>query len=253
MQPALEVLPIPAFKDNYIWLIKHGHRVVVVDPGDAGPVIETLNHNSLELGAILITHHHADHIGGVAALLSNHSVPVFAPERGCYDFPHTPVAEGDHIHLDAIELELMVMEVPGHTLDHVAYYGANRLFCGDTLFSAGCGRLFEGTAAQMYASLQRLAALPGNTMVYCTHEYTEHNLRFARMLEPGNNALVTRQQQAAALRQSGQPTLPTNIALERETNPFLRCDIAAIRTASGCVKADEVQIFSAIREMRNHY
>ena len=120
MQPALEVLPIPAFKDNYIWLIKHGHRVVVVDPGDAAPVIETLNHNSLELGAILITHHHADHIGGVAALLSNQSVPVFAPERGCYDFPHMPVAEGDHIHLDAIELELMVMEVPGHTLDHVA-------------------------------------------------------------------------------------------------------------------------------------
>ena len=253
MQTGLEILPIPAFADNYIWLLKRDRHAVVVDPGDATPVIAALERASLGLEAILITHHHADHIGGVDALLQKYTVPVFAPARGRYDFPHIAVAEGDHVRLDALALELTVMETPGHTLDHVAYYGANRLFCGDTLFSAGCGRLFEGTAAQMYASLQRLAALPGNTMVYCTHEYTEHNLRFARMLEPGNNALATRQQQAAALRQSGQPTLPTNIALERETNPFLRCDIAAIRTASGCVKADEVQIFSAIREMRNHY
>ena len=253
MQPALEVLPIPAFKDNYIWLIKHGHRVVVVDPGDAAPVIKTLNHNSLELGAILITHHHADHIGGVAALLSNQSVPVFAPERGCYDFPHMPVAEGDHIHLDAIELELMVMEVPGHTLDHVAYYGANCLFCGDTLFAAGCGRLFEGTPAQMYTSLQRLAALPEETAIYCTHEYTEHNLRFARTLDPGNALLATRQQQAAATRAKSRPTLPSNIGLERQTNPFLRCGSAAIQAASGYEKADELRVFTAIREMRNHY
>lgn len=253
MQPSLEVLPIPAFEDNYIWLIKRGHRVVVVDPGDAGPVIDALDRNSLELDAILITHHHADHIGGVETLLHNHSVPVFAPERGHYDFSHTPVAEGDHVQLDAIELELMVMEVPGHTLDHVAYYGANCLFCGDTLFAAGCGRLFEGTPAQMHTSLQRLAALPEETAVYCTHEYTEHNLRFARTLDPGNALLAARQQQAAAARAKGEPTLPSNIGLERQTNPFLRCGSAAIQAAIADGKADKLQVFTAIREMRNHY
>ena len=253
MQPCLEVLPIPAFEDNYIWLIKRGHRVVAVDPGDAKPVIDFLDRHFLELDAILITHHHADHIGGVEALLRKRLVPVFAPRRGHYDFPHRAVAEGDQVHLETIELELMVMEVPGHTLDHVAYYGANCLFCGDTLFAAGCGRLFEGTAMQMHSSLQRLAALPEETEVYCTHEYTEHNLRFARMLDPGNKLLAMRQEQTAATRAQGRPTLPSSIAIERQTNPFLRCDSPAIQAASGCQKADQLQVFTAIREMRNHY
>lgn len=253
MQPGLEILPIPAFADNYIWLLQRGRHAAVVDPGDAAPVIAALDRYSLTLGAILITHHHADHIGGVETLLRQYAVPVFAPARGSYDFPHVAVSEGDRVALDALALELAVIETPGHTLDHVAYYGANCLFCGDTLFSAGCGRLFEGTAAQMHASLQRLAALPGATAVYCTHEYTEHNLRFARMLEPDNAVLATHQLQVAALRREGRPTLPTSIALEREINPFLRCGEDAIRTASGCEKGDQAQIFSAIREMRNHY
>jgi hydroxyacylglutathione hydrolase len=253
MQSGLEVLPIPAFADNYIWLIERDRQAAVVDPGDAGPVEAMLARESLELRAILITHHHADHIGGVTALLQERSIPVYAPARGHFDFPHIAVADGDLIFLDALALELTVMETPGHTLDHVAYYGANCLFCGDTLFGAGCGRLFEGTPAQMHASLQRLANLPDATAVYCAHEYTEHNLRFARMLDPDNTVLATRQHQAAVMRHSGRPTLPSSLGLERATNPFLRCDTPAIKAASGCENNDEVEIFSAIRKMRNHY
>lgn len=253
MQSMLEIFPIPAFSDNYIWLIQRGAHAAVVDPGDAAPVLETLKRLSLELSAILITHHHSDHVGGVPDLLKHSPVQVYAPKHGHYDFPHQPLAENDVVHLAVLDLEFTVMEVPGHTLDHVAYYGANCVFCGDTLFAAGCGRLFEGTPAQMYASLQRLAHLPVDTRVYCAHEYTEHNIRFARTLEPGNAALAKRQVVAAATRQANKPTLPTNVALELETNPFLRCGVAAIQAATGLKNADPVQIFTAIRQLRNHY
>lgn len=249
----LEIFPIPAFRDNYIWLIKRGVHAAVVDPGDAAPVQQVLKRLSLELSAILITHHHSDHIGGVAELLGLWPARVYAPKHGQYDFPHEPVGEHDLVKLEALGLELTVMELPGHTLDHVAYYGADSIFCGDTLFAAGCGRLFEGTPAQMFASLQRLANLPPDTAVYCTHEYTEHNIRFARTLEPDNAALAQRQRLAAVTRQHGQPTLPSSIALELETNPFLRCHTSAVQLSAGKKNADPLDVFSAIRELRNHY
>jgi len=250
----LEIIPIPAFQDNYIWLLKCGAHTVVIDPGDAAPVIATLKSLSLTLDAILITHHHSDHIGGVAELLKHWpEANVYAPKREQYNFPHQAVGENDVVQLKTLNLDLAVMETPGHTLGHVVYYGANMLFCGDTLFGAGCGRLFEGTPKQMYHSLKRLAKLPKNTAIYCTHEYTEHNLRFARSLDPGNAALAVRQVDAAAIRLAGKPTLPSNIGLELETNPFLRCHTAAIQLASSANNTNSLAVFAVIREMRNHY
>jgi hydroxyacylglutathione hydrolase len=249
----LEILPIPAFRDNYIWLLRNGNHAAVVDPGDAAPVISALEHLALNLDAILITHHHSDHIGGVADLLQRWPAKVYAPKREQYSFPHQAVDENSIVHLETLSLDLTVMEVPGHTLGHVAYYGANYLFCGDTLFGAGCGRLFEGTPEQMYNSLQRLVKLPENTAVYCTHEYTEHNLSFARTIDPDNRALSTRQVKAAAIRLAGKPTLPSSIGLELATNPFLRCETKAIQLASRIKSANPIEVFAAIREMRNHY
>lgn len=249
----LEIFPIPAFKDNYIWVLRKGQHAVIVDPGDAAVVIHALQKHGLQLAAILITHHHADHIGGVEELLAYQPCVVYAPSREAYAFPHVAVSEGERIVLDSIGLDLQVLEVPGHTLGHIAYLGHGLLLCGDTLFGAGCGRLFEGTPAQMYASLQKLAALPAETAVYCTHEYTEHNIGFALTLEPGNVALQQRQAQAKASRSQGLPTLPSSIGLERETNPFLRCGQKTIQLAANIGPEDPVAVFAAIRELRNHY
>jgi hydroxyacylglutathione hydrolase len=254
----IKIIPIPAFSDNYIWLLQRGAHAVVVDPGDAAPVIAKLKALSLQLDAILITHHHSDHIDGVNDLLSHYSAKVYAPKRGGYHFPHQKVEENSRVHIDSLALDLSVMELPGHTLDHVAYYGANCLFCGDTLFGGGCGRLFEGTPAQMFNSLQRLANLPETTEVYCAHEYTLHNLKFALELEPDNAILVTRLADAISKRQAGEPTLPSTIKLELATNPFLRCNIPAIQHAAGFNQAaventDPIETFAAIRTKRNHY
>lgn len=258
MSPMFEVNPIPAFRDNYIWLIRRGNHAAVVDPGDAAPVISTLQSANLTLDAILVTHHHDDHIGGIQELIRAYpTAKVYAPHREQYTFRHEPVGEDDIVELDALSLSLNVMETPGHTLGHVVYYGANSLFCGDTLFSCGCGRLFEGSCKQLYYSLQRLAALPPETRVYCTHEYTRHNIRFARMLDPDNLKLQQRESHVERLVAAGQPTLPTTIGLELATNPFLRCDSVAIQSAAThqatLSKQDALSVFCAIRQLRNAF
>lgn len=254
----LKISAIPAFNDNYIWLLQQGHHAVVIDPGDAVAVISKLKALSLNLDAILITHHHSDHINGVIELLHHWPAKVYAPKRGLYNFPHQSVAENDTVHLDAFGLDLTVMELAGHTLDHVAYYGAISLFCGDTLFGGGCGRVFEGTPKQMYEALQRLAKLPEETAVYCAHEYTQQNLKFALSLEPKNPALTQRLANVNIQRQNNESTLPSTIGLELATNPFLRCHKMEIQRAAGyypdsAKKVDPAEVFTRIRTLRNQY
>ncbi len=251
-----DVIRIPAFRDNYIWLLRNGAAAVVVDPGDARPVIDVLEREGLSLAAILVTHHHADHQGGVASLLARWPCAVFGPAAESITGLTQPLSGGETIRVDALAAEFRVFAVPGHTLGHIAYYGAGCLFCGDTLFGAGCGRLFEGTPAQMLDSLERLAALPGETAVYCAHEYTEANLRFALAVEAGNPRLQARVDEVAMARARGWSTVPSTIALEKATNPFLRCSepevvASARRKAPG--STGSLQVFSALREWKNNY
>ena len=240
----LTVIPVGAFKDNYLWLLCRGDDAVVVDPGDAAPVERALTERGLKLRAILLTHHHADHTGGVAALLAarvDQHLPVYGPAHEAITGVTTALKEGERISIDALGLAFDVLDIPGHTRGHIAYFAqadaasghaSPLLFCGDTLFAAGCGRLFEGTPAQMHASLSKLAALPSDTLVYCAHEYTVANLRFARAVEPHSEDLAHRVTEADATRARGEPTLPSTIALERATNPFLRVDQATVREAA---------------------
>lgn len=263
MQYTLQIVPIHAFKDNYIWLIHNGSLAIVVDPGDAEPVIEALAALKLKLDTILVTHHHHDHIDGIPALLDAFpGTKVYAPKLEQYAFRHIPVHEVDTLELLAFNLKLSVIDVPGHTLGHVAYYAeplvpnnnlSKLLFCGDTLFGAGCGRLFEGTPAQMQASLNKLAMLPPSTQVYCTHEYTLHNINFALTLESSNQALIQRKVDTVILINSQQPSLPSTIALELATNPFLRCNSQEIKSSINLENASNLEVFSAARELRNHY
>jgi hydroxyacylglutathione hydrolase len=249
----LNILPIPAFDDNYIWLLHNGQTAVVVDPGDAKPVIAILKQLNLTLSAILITHHHGDHIDGIASLLAYRAAPVYAPQYEQFNFAHIKLLDGDEISLPEIGQKFRVMCLPGHTLGHIAYVNENYLFCGDTLFGAGCGRLFEGTPAQMLSSLNRLKALNCNTEVFCTHEYTAKNIAFALTLEPNNPALIQRKADVAALRSQNKPSLPSTMALELATNPFLRCQQPAIIKNSHATQTDELSVFSTIRSLRNHY
>jgi hydroxyacylglutathione hydrolase len=249
----IDIIPVPAFEDNYIWLLAHQRNVVAIDPGDATPVLAALKKNNWSLKAILITHHHLDHIGGVDELLAYDAVPVYAPSYGSYPFAHIPVKEGDRIQLGDIGESFQVMWLPGHTLDHIAYFNTHYLFCGDVLFGAGCGRLFEGTPLQMLNSLKRIKQLPQTTQVFCTHEYTLRNIEFARTLEPGNHQLQERESHAIRLRQQNLPTLPSTIKQEIETNPFLRCAQPEIMQNSGSTSRAELDIFTAIRQLRNHY
>ena len=263
---ALRVLAVPAFENNYLWLVHDGVNAAVVDPGAAGPIIEALAKHKLTLTAILLTHHHADHIGGVPALLAHAAVPapvpVYGPRNDGIGAVTVPLGDGDRVAVPGLDLSLQVFDVPGHTLGHIAYFcegpPAPWLFCGDTLFAGGCGRLFEGTPAQLYHSLARLAALPGATQVYCAHEYTLANLAFAQRVEPGNSAIAERIELERAKRERGLPTIPSNIALERATNPFLRvgeAEICAALIAENRLPAGAapVDVFAALREWKNTF
>ncbi len=258
MQPDIQIIAIPAFKDNYIWLIHNGSEAVAVDPGDAAPLLNALNAHTLKLVAVLITHHHQDHIGGVEALISTiKNLQVFAPALESYDFPHIPVGEPQQISIADWLPTTRVINLAGHTLGHVAYYMQHKsdpwLFCGDTLFGAGCGRLFEGSPAQMVTSLQALASLPPETKVFCAHEYTLHNINFALTLEPENIALQQRKAITESLRHAQQPSLPSTIGLELATNPFLRCNSAEIQANLQLQNADVIKVFTEIRYLRNNY
>ena len=249
----LQIIPIPAFDDNYIWLLRHGQHAVVVDPGDAAPVLAYLKQHHLTLSAILITHHHSDHIDGVKALQAHSQAFTYAPSYERFDFPHVALKAGDQVHLPEVGLILNVLHLPGHTLGHIAYVNDDYLFCGDTLFGAGCGRLFEGTPAQMLASLTQLKRLPPSTQVFCTHEYTATNIAFALQFEPGNPDLIARHRVTTFLRGQNIPTLPSTIGLELATNPFLRCDCHFVVENSDAPMKDELSVFTQIRHLRNLY
>lgn len=263
----MKLVALPAFADNYIWLLHDDRAAVVVDPAEGEPVIAALGERSLALAGILVTHHHGDHIGGVEALLEHFgTVPIWGPSQERLAFepgvPVTRVRDGEAI--DLLGLSFQVLETPGHTAGHVAYHlpGNRRpgepglIFCGDTLFSAGCGRVFEGTPAQMHASLCRLAALPGDTRVCCAHEYTLSNLRFAAAVEPDNAEVQRHQAHCEALRAADQPTLPSTLLLEQAINPFLRCSQPSVRAAArtrGAASDDPVAVFTAIRAWKNEF
>ena len=253
------LLPIPAFDDNYLWLLHDGQRAAVVDPGDALPVQRVLKDKGLQLESILVTHHHPDHIGGVNALRDATGAKVFGPASEAIPSPFKPLRQGDLV--EVLGFNFQVLDVPGHTAGHIAFYtpeldGHPLLFCGDTLFSGGCGRLFEGTPAQMLASLDQLAALPGDTRVCCAHEYTMSNLKFALAVEPDNAELIGYHAHCAGLRAAGKPTLPSSMAKELQINPFLRTRQATVREAARRLDPtaqDDNNVFAAIRQWKNQF
>lgn len=251
-----EITAIPALKDNYIWAIHNGQLVTVVDPGESAPVRKFLHDHNMQLNAILCTHRHADHIGGIAELREVYNVPVYG--RRHLNNPHIThdLHEGDEFELSSFGIKFSILEIPGHLNDHIAYLSGEILFCGDVLFGGGCGRNFEGSLAQLHYSLQRLAQLPDNTRVYCAHEYTAANLRFAQACEPGNPALQERIAATQQLHMAGTPTLPSTIKLEKSTNPFLRCtqpEIIHTLRQRGLTDIAELSVFSFLREWKNHF
>ena len=250
------ITPIPAFHDNYIWLLVNQQRALVVDPGDATPVLNHLDQHHLKLTDILITHHHQDHTGGVKQLVETTGARVVAPE-------HTPLAycdlrllDGDQLELPEFDLTFTIMTVPGHTLDHIAYYSPGMLFCGDTLFAGGCGRVFEGSMEMMHRSLEKINALPEDTAVYCAHEYTMNNLSFAAQVEPDNDILKKRLRETAQCRAKNQPSVPSTIKIERDTNPFLRCHqpsvIARAEQKTGEKLNQPHHVFATLRNWKDH-
>ncbi len=252
-----EVVALRAFADNYIWTIRDAGHAAVVDPGDARPVIEYLEREKLELVAILNTHHHADHVGGNAALLARTRVPVYGPHDERIPEVDHRLGDGESFVLPHFNIEFETLEIPGHTRSHVAFVGGGMLFCGDTLFAAGCGRLFEGTPRQMHDSLTRLSRLPDDIRVYCGHEYTLSNIRFARAAEPENRLLPELEARMQALRDRDQPTLPSTIGQEKATNPFMRVGEASVaRNASNRAAkklSDPVSVLAEIRDWKNNF
>lgn len=258
----LEIVPIPALTgtyDNYIWIMHDDKNAIVVDPGDAVPVLAYLQLHQLKLSGILVTHRHNDHIGGIPKLLEVYNTRVYGPRSELIPFISQHIGEGDTVEFGELGLSFDILSVPGHLPEHIAYVGGGMLFCGDILFGCGCGKMFVGTPQEFHHSLQRLAALPAETQVYCAHEYTESNIRFALLCEPGNALLQQRQRDARILRQQDKPTLPSTIALEKATNPFMRCGEAEIidnivrHFDLSSAPADEIAVFAALRTWRDHF
>jgi hydroxyacylglutathione hydrolase len=263
----VQIHPVPAFEDNYLWVAEDGRHAAAVDPGDEDPVQAFLEARGLTLTAILVTHHHLDHVGGVEALAARWKCEVFGPAAERIDGITKRLREGDRIVVPGLGLPLSVLDVPGHTAGHIAYVGSDAgppgrppgpfVFCGDTLFACGCGRLFEGTPARMWESLAKLAKLPRETRVYCAHEYTMANIRFAWAVEPRNAKLALRNRRDAALRAGNEPTVPSTIGDELDTNPFLRCAapdvVAAASERAGRPLATPVEVFAVVREWKNGF
>ena len=258
--PHLSVRPVGAFSDNYIWFIDspsaHG-RVLAVDPGDAAPVIAELERSGATLAAILLTHHHLDHIGGVPELLRHGAVPVIGPDDTRIAQRTSTVRDGERCELPDLGLSFAILQIPGHTVSHIAFWGHGALFCGDTLFSAGCGRMFEGTPEQMNASLTKLRNLPPETRVFCGHEYTAANLRFALTVEPMNRAALEYQASVDRVRAQGNPTLPSTLGLEIQVNPFLRCDdpavVGAAEVHAGRSLNESAEVFGVLRAWKDQF
>jgi len=258
----IKIVPIPALTgtyDNYIWVVHNGEHAIVVDPGDAIPVLDFLQAKKLKLSAILITHRHGDHINGIPKLLEVYNTRVYGPRSELIPLISHHLGEGDSFEIDELGLKFDILSVPGHLPEHIVYIGNGMLFSGDILFGCGCGKMFVGTPKEFHHSLQRLAALPDDTKVYCAHEYTESNIRFALLCEPNNTQLQQRQRDTHALRQQGLPSLPSNIALEKATNPFMRCEkpeiISNVTTHFNFPDApsDEIAVFASLRTWRDKF
>lgn len=256
----LKIIPVPAFTDNYLWLlhVEGSNQAYVVDPGDATPIEEALDQFGLDLAGILVTHHHGDHTGGISQLTKSRSIPVYGPKSPNIPSVTHPLIEGDRVSIEGAA-EFHIIEVPGHTLDHIAYYSESEsvLFCGDTLFAGGCGRMFEGEPKQMQASLSKLANLPPDTEVYCAHEYTLSNLKFAQAVEPDNEKLQARHQQAEKTRAFGGPTVPSMLGLELDTNPFLRVNETNVINAANSQEPNSAnepwQVFAVLRRWKDNF
>ncbi|CUT17625.1 MULTISPECIES: hydroxyacylglutathione hydrolase [Candidatus Ichthyocystis] len=252
------VTAISALGDNYIWTLYSSYCALVIDPGDSLPVIDFLEKKKLHLAAILLTHHHFDHVGGVPELVERYSAPVYCPADSRFPGSYERVGDSLRIHYDGgMDIFLRVMFLPGHTRSHVAYYSSPFLFCGDVLFSGGCGRVFEGTHQQMFSSLDCLAKLPDETMVFCAHEYTQNNLRFAKVVEPNNHHLIYRIKEVDSLLKSGQPSVPSRILDEKLTNPFLRCNLNSVREFCQRISSNDcatpLEVFSTLRAYKDQF